>query len=96
MSKVPFRKIQHEDPATYRLQGSVEEALNKLGSQTQDDWEDGERFKRVTGINHDNQITAASFGLGTTFPLYPATYQMFVRTDLQALYYYDGTAWVAL
>lgn len=60
MAKVPYTKIAHGDDKVSRIQGHVETALNKIGTQTQDDWPDGTLYRRVLGVNHDNLITTTS------------------------------------
>lgn len=59
MAKPPFKKLQHPDSIVNRIQGHVEEALNKLGDQTLDHWSDGTLFKRTIGVNFANQMTAS-------------------------------------
>lgn len=61
MAKVPFTKIAHDDDKVSRIQGHVETALNKIGTQTQDDWPDGTLYRRVLGVNSANKLTADSY-----------------------------------
>lgn len=65
MAKVPFRKIEHEDEATSKLQDNVEEAINRITAQTLDDQADGKTYRKLIGVNYAHQLTASGIAAST-------------------------------
>lgn len=65
MAKVPFRTVEQKDDAAHKLQDNVQEAIDRLGSQTLDDQADGKTYRKLIGVNFAHQLTASGIAANT-------------------------------
>ena len=65
MAKIPFRKVEHKDEPTSKLQDNIEEAINRLGAQTLDDGIDGKTYRKLVGVDYAHQLTASGIAANT-------------------------------
>ena len=65
MAKIPFRKVEHKDEPTSKLQDNVEEAINRLGAQTLDDGIDGKTYRKLLGVDYAHQLTNSGIATST-------------------------------